>query len=94
LLAPILYVTIIQKGGKQIMAKSTNHKKLYLKLPIIQIEKPYKLNKPVVMIPEEEYKELLEDIQDLRDALKAEEEYLIEGGKSFAEYEKHRRKKR
>lgn len=76
------------------MAKTTTHKKLYVGLPIFHIEKPYKLDKPVVMIPEEEYKELLEDIQCLRDALRAEEEYVIEGGRPFAEYDRERRKKR
>lgn len=76
------------------MPKTVSHKNILLKLPIIDIEKPFKLEKPVVVITEEVYLGLLEDMQDLRDALKAEEEYLIDGGKLFSEYDKARRKKR
>lgn len=68
-------------------------KTLTLKLPVIHVEKPTKLDEPVVIIPEEEYKELLEDMEDLRDALKAEEEYLKEGGRLFSEYDNGRRRK-
>ncbi|OGB90512.1 hypothetical protein A2625_03070 [candidate division WOR-1 bacterium RIFCSPHIGHO2_01_FULL_53_15] len=76
------------------MAKTLFNKKIILKLPIIDIEKPYKLVKPIVMIPEEEYREMLEDIEDLRSALKAEEEHLNEGGRLFSDYDKHRRNKK
>ena len=74
------------------MTKTLSHKKFVFRLPIIHIEKPFKLDKPVVMIPEEEYRKMLEDIEDLRDALSAEEECSISGGKSFAEYDKRRKK--
>jgi hypothetical protein len=62
--------------------------------PTVHFEKPFRLEQPVVVIPEEEYRELLADINDLRDALKAEEDYLSTGGKLFIEYDKERRKKR
>jgi len=76
------------------MTKDLFHKKMFLKLPIINLEKPFKLDQPVVVIPEEEYKELLEDIQDLRDALKAEKEYATAGGRLFSEHDKQRRSKK
>lgn len=68
--------------------------KIVIKLPIMDLEHPVKLSKPVVMVPEEEYKEMLEDLDDLRSALKAEEEYLAEGGRLFSDYDKQRRKTR
>jgi len=74
------------------MSKIGLQKNYILKLPLINLEKPYKIDQPVVMIPEEEYKELLEDIQDLQDALKAEEDNRVEGGRFFSEYDKKRRK--
>jgi hypothetical protein len=64
------------------------------KLPVLHIGKPTMLNKPVVLVSEEEYKQLLEDIEDLRDALKAEEEFSKEGGVLFTEYDKARRRKK
>lgn len=76
------------------MTKTLSHKRFVIKLPIINLEKPYKIDKPVVMIPEEEYRELLEDIEDLRDALAAEEEYSTSGGKSFTGYDQRRKKNR
>jgi len=76
------------------MAKDLSHKNMLLKLPIISLEQPIRLDKPVVLIPEEEYKELIEDIQDLRSALRAEEEFAAEGGRTFSEYNKHRRSKK
>ncbi|MBU0574131.1 MAG: hypothetical protein ABIJ26_04400 [Candidatus Margulisiibacteriota bacterium] len=74
------------------MSKTNIKKGITVKLPVINLETPYKLNQPVVIIPEDEYNELLEDIQDLRDALKAEEEYIVEGGKLFSDYDKKRKK--
>ncbi|MBI5399746.1 hypothetical protein HZB07_03940 [Candidatus Saganbacteria bacterium] len=76
------------------MAKVISDKKFIIKLPVIDIEKAYKLKKPVVVIPEEEYMALLENLQDLRSALRAEEEYLTTGGKLFSEYDKQRRVKK
>jgi hypothetical protein len=76
------------------MAKITSNKKMIIKLPIIDIQKAYRLEKPVVVVPEAEYRELLEDIEDLRDALNAEKDHLAEGGKLFSEYDKRRRAKK
>lgn len=69
-------------------------KTMTMRLPVINLEKPVKLDKAVVMIPVAKYTELIDDLADLRDALKAEEEYRQEGGKPFLEYDKQRKKKR
>lgn len=76
------------------MAKTAITRKFSGRLSTIHVEKPFKLSQPVIVIPEEEYKEMLEDIDDLRDALKAEEEYLTTGGRLFIEYDKERKKSR
>ena len=48
----------------------------------------------VVILSEDYFEEILEDLEDLRDALKAEKEYIAEGGKLFSDYDKERRRRR
>ena len=75
------------------MTKSLTGKKSNGRFFTFNIARAIKLNQPLIVIPEGEYKELMENIADLRDALKAEEHYLTSGGGLFSEYDKARRKK-